>query len=326
MTLLPKGWRDYFLNLSSLVVRSPYVFGMPTFVFIETGTYCNLRCPACRTGNGNLKRPKGNMALNDFKRVVDQVKKYVNTISLYFMGEPFLNPDIYGMIRYANDNGIFTTTCTNGELLEPQRLIESGLNEIWFQIGGLTEVSHSLYRVGGKLNKVKENIVKLTTLRKKLNKDIEMVIGLIVMKHNEKSLKEFGSFCRDLDVDEGVKIIPRLYTIDQAERFLPEDKRFNRYDLEGIRRKSILKPLRHLPNGCFWLWFCTEITWEGNIIPCCEDEEAEFVMGNIFQEDLRSIWNNGRYIEFRRKILNGQKDIPICRYCLGLPPPLLNKI
>lgn len=324
MALLPKGWRDYGLSLISAIFRTPVVWGMPTSIFIETSNYCNLRCPVCRTGSGNLKRPKGNMSFNNFRKIVDQVQGYVNTASLYFMGEPFLNPEIYKIISYARDNGIFTTICTNGELLEPERVVRSGLNEIWFQIGGLTDKTHSLYRIGGDFNKIKQNIIEMNAVRKRLKSQIKMVIGLIVMKHNENELKDFNGFCEDLNVDKGIKIIPRIYNVGHAEMFLPKSKEFNKYDLGRIQRGVESMLVRRLPNRCMWLWFCTEITWDGNVVPCCEDEEARFVMGNVFKEDLSSIWNNKSYKDFRRRILSNQSDIAICRNCLGLPAPLLN--
>ncbi len=144
------------------------------------------------------------------------------------------------------------------------------------------------------------------------------------MKHNENELPGFNSFCRALQVDQGIKIIPRIYDSAQAERFLPTSRRFNRYDLERVGKEGLVKEIRPLPNRCMWLWFCAEITWDGNVVPCCEDEEAEFVMGNVFQEDLSAIWNNKSYLDFRRRILSNQKGISICRKCLGLPVPLLH--
>ena len=39
------------------------------------------------------------------------------------------------MIRYAKDCGIpFVNSCTNGDAVNPEKLIESGIDEISFQI------------------------------------------------------------------------------------------------------------------------------------------------------------------------------------------------
>lgn len=312
------------LSFISVMLRSPVVWGRPTTLFIETSNYCNLKCPVCRTGSNNLVRPKGNMSFENFKIIIDQVKNYTNTTALYFMGEPFLNPDIYKIISYAKKAGIFTTLCTNGELLEPNKVLTSGLDEIWFQVSGLTKESHTNYRVGSNFDKMMENLTGLNTLREELNGKLRIVVGFIVMKHNEHQLKDFDELCKKLKVDEGVKITPRVYSLDHAGEFLPKKRKFNRYELEEFRDKKVLALLRRFRNDCKWLWFCTEITWNGDVLPCCEDEEANFVMGNIFKEDLASIWNNDKYKEFRKKILKKQKDVFICSRCLGMSLPLLN--
>ncbi len=324
MAMFPKGWLDYLLSLASALSRSSNVWGMPTSLFIETSNYCNLKCPVCRTGNQSLKRPKGNMSFDNFKIIVNQIKSHVNTMALYFMGEPFLNPDIYKIIKYASENRIFTTICTNGELLDSNKVIESGLNEIWFQVGGLNNETHNQYRVGSDLGKIRENIITLNSLRRILKKELRIVIGLIVMKHNENQLKDFNNFWRNLQVDEGIEIMPRIYNYAHAKIFLPQNKKFNKYFLSETQDMEMPTVIRKLKNSCMWLWFCAEITWDGNVLPCCEDEEAQFIMGNVFKENLKTIWNNKKYKEFRRCILNSQNKIFICRSCLGMHSPLLN--
>jgi radical SAM protein with 4Fe4S-binding SPASM domain len=63
------------------------------------------------------------------------------------------------------------------------------------------------------------------------------------------------------------------------------------------------------------LFFNPIITWDGKIIPCCFDKDAEFVMGDLNNESFKSIWNGQRYNEFRKKILTGRNKIDICRNC-----------
>ena len=98
----PKGLLNFFLSTFSLITRSTYVFGKPVHITIEPTTACNLRCPVCETGSGILKRPKGEMSLENFKKIIDKIAPHTNTILFYYMGEPFLNGDAYEMIRYTN--------------------------------------------------------------------------------------------------------------------------------------------------------------------------------------------------------------------------------
>ncbi len=58
------------------------------------------------------------------------------------------------------------------------------------------------------------------------------------------------------------------------------------------------------------------INWKGDVLLCCQDFYGEYVMGNVHDNSLLEIWNNQRFIEYRRKLSAGnRKMIPICKYC-----------
>jgi pyrroloquinoline quinone biosynthesis protein E len=69
---------------------------------------------------------------------------------------------------------------------------------------------------------------------------------------------------------------------------------------------------------CPWPWTSAFISASGDVVPCCIIADPETVsMGNIFEEDFRSIWNSPAYRELRRRIRSG--DLPgYCRNCYGL--------
>ena len=74
------------------------LWGRPVFLSVEPTSLCNLRCPECPSGTGELNRSGGSMDLNLFKSVIDPVKNETLGLLLYFQGEPFLNRDIHPMI------------------------------------------------------------------------------------------------------------------------------------------------------------------------------------------------------------------------------------
>jgi radical SAM protein with 4Fe4S-binding SPASM domain len=96
-----------------------------------------------------------------------------------------------------------------------------------------------------------------------------------------------------------------------AGKWMPDDMRFRRYKESDGR--YIIKS--SLPDRCMRLFFNPVITWDGKVIPCCFDKDAEYVMGDLNNESFISIWNGQRYTEFRKKILTGRKKIDICRNC-----------
>lgn len=320
----PKGWLEFLLSLLSYGLRSSHVLGRPVHITIEPANICNLQCPVCETGTGQLKRPKGQISLTRFKQFIEQVHKHTNTILFYFMGEPFLNKEAYEMIAVARAHRIFVTTCTNGEFIQPARLIGTGLNEISFQIGGLTQGTHSIYRVGSDLEKIKMNIKALAAEKKKHNSPIpKIVLGFIVMKHNEQELPALDSFARELGVDEVQVISPCVRTIAQAQQFLPEDRKYWFYD-ENKLKQGVLVPAV-AAEKCPWIYFSTTILWNGDVVPCCRDAQGEMVMGNIFSEDFGKIWNGDKYRVFRKRIIKQPADVAICHLCSGYGFPTLTK-
>jgi MoaA/NifB/PqqE/SkfB family radical SAM enzyme len=63
-------------------------------------------------------------------------------------GEPFLNKDLFSMIRYAKDKGIKIITSTNGHFFENvDKLLDTGLDVLIFALNGVDkETSGNLPR------------------------------------------------------------------------------------------------------------------------------------------------------------------------------------
>jgi len=319
----PKGWLNLIFNQLSALVGLTYVPALPVHITIEPTNLCDQKCPVCETGAGILNRPRGMMSLENFKKIIDKIYPHTNTIMFYFMGEPFLNKDAYEMIKYAKSKDIFITCCTNGNFVDGKKLIDSEIDEVSFQIGGATQETHQIYRVNGSLEKILTNI-KLAVKRKKETKaKTEIVLGFIIMRHNEYQIADFWELVKELEVDRGEVISPCVRDFEQGKIFLTKDKKYWLYDKNAFEKEGILKPKDPLKNSCWWIWHSLVITWDGNIVPCCRDPKAQYIMGNILKEDLKDIWNNKKYRVFRRQILTNQKQVPICELCTGFGLPYL---
>jgi len=319
----PKGFSDYCLSIFSALIKSRTDLCLPVHITIEPTNICNLRCPICETGAGVLKRTKGMMSLADFKLVIDKISRFSNSIFFYYMGEPFLNPGSYAMIRYAKDKGLYVNSCTNGHFLDADKLISSGLDEISIQIGGISQETHEIYRVGSNLSEILTNVKKLVAQKKHLGKNNpKIILGFIVMKHNEAEVKGFLSLAKEIGVDEARILNPCVRNIEQGVNFLPIDKRYWIYDQESFGKGELI-PENAPKNRCNWIYVSSVILFNGDVAPCCRDADADFVMGNLFLEDFSNIWNNKKYRDFRKKIAHSQKDLPICKLCSGFKIPSL---
>src|SRR5688500_14922933 len=72
----PRKAANVLLVESERIRRETKLRGKPYYYFIDPCNVCNLRCPLCPTGNGDIDRPRGMMKLNDFKVILDKISPY----------------------------------------------------------------------------------------------------------------------------------------------------------------------------------------------------------------------------------------------------------
>jgi len=309
------------------MIGSTKVFGQPISITIEPTNICNLRCPVCETGANILGRRPQIMAYDEFVKIIDKVGPGANHVMFYYMGEPFLNKEIYRMIRYARDMGLYTMTCTNGDVVDPESLYDSGINLISFQIGGITQETHSLYRVNSDLARVLDNVsryLEIIRLRGRKPGEHQVEMGFIVMRHNEGEIETFLKMARAMGVDRENIISPCVRTTQQGRDFLPQSDAYWIYERERFEQEGCLLPKRNYPrNSCPWLHYAMTIQVNGDVVPCCRDPQGHHIVGNLLEQSLEEIWNGPKFREFRQGVLGNQKEVGICRLCPGEGPPRL---
>lgn len=319
----PKGWSSLLYN--SVMAKAKLVGPLmpPVHLSIEPTNACNLKCPVCETGNGSMERPVGLLDLDRYRNLIDQVAPHTAVLMFYFMGEPFLNKRAYEMIRYARQKNIHVETCTNGDFVDARGVVYSDVNDISFQLGGMTQETHEVYRVRGKLDRVQANLIELIEERRRNpGSSVKVNVGFVVMKHNEHEVPEFLRWAKEIGVDRANVIDPCVRSVAEGEELLPSDKRYWFYDEDAFAR-GVLKP-KHLPdNECTWIWNSVMVNWDGSVVPCCRDPNGHHVLGNAFETPLSKIWNGDAMRDFRRRIVTDQGKVDICRLCSGYGVPQL---
>ena len=102
----------------------------PKNIIVEPIAGCNVVCSACPCDI--LKRPYGLMKFSTFRNVVD--KTHPTKIGLYFMGEPFLNPEIFRIVLNKID-ATPSETVHIGDSVEADMYgaRDSGITGIWIK-------------------------------------------------------------------------------------------------------------------------------------------------------------------------------------------------
>ena len=320
----PRGWKDYLLNGFSCVMGSGRALGLPVHVTIEPATVCNLKCPVCETGANCLGRLGKLMTLEEYRTILGALPGSVGAMMLYFMGETFLNPDAYEMISIAQERGISVETCTNGDFVDPERLVHSGIDRISFQMDGASAATHGTYRIGSDFERVEANLRRTLEIRNaKGLKKPTVTAGLIVMRHNVHEIDTFRKKALNEWGVDGVDIIsPCVRNYEQGIEMIPDDDSFWLYDKKAFEEEHALRPRYSLPwYGCSWLYFSLTVQVNGDVVPCCRDPKGEYVLGNVFRQPVEEIWNSKQIRRLRRDIRK-KKTPPLCNLCsgFGVPP------
>jgi len=300
----------YSYMVSSLTGR-PVTKGMPLAIGAELTNHCNLRCPECSSGSGMMTRPKGFMSTALFDKLISELGPYLYNINLYFQGEPMLHAGFFHLLeRCANLN---TVVSTNGHFLSEdnaEKLAISGLKQLVISLDGMDQQTYSSYRVNGDFEEVTRGIRNVSEAVKRNSSPMKIILQFLVNLNNEHQIAEARKFAGEVNAILKLKSM-QIINKDDFVKWLPSEKRFSRYD-----NKCNSYTLKNsYPDRCARLWFNPVITWDGKVLPCCFDKNADHVMGDLNEDTFRGIWTGPKYRIFRKSVLSGRRMNDICRNC-----------
>ncbi|MBI3551257.1 MAG: SPASM domain-containing protein [Elusimicrobia bacterium] len=320
-------------NLALIFVQHQFlknskVVGYPLRMVIEPTNVCNLSCPLCPAARDLHDHKRGMMSLDDFKKIIDEVGAYLYEIDLFDFGESLLNPKIYDMIRYAADRNIRTNLSSNLNVVDVDRLVESGLSRLIASVDGTSQETYKQYRVHGDYDKVMGHIKAIAAKKKALGtSEPELVWRFIVMEQNRHQVPEMYRLAEELGMK--VDLLPmRLNTsIDKEVEQDSAELRSKWLPMVDMLRRDnykAKKPPRVGPDTCLFLWNQLTITWSGIVTPCCAIFDAEAHNFGHVREDggVLAVWNGDAYQRARKMVrlmdpdLEKDKKFDMCAGCI----------
>lgn len=311
-------------NYFYLIARNPKPNGYPSILMIEPTNFCNLKCPLCPSGNNTLLRKRGFMDFDNYRKIIDELGDYLINLTLWNYGEPFLNKSIYEMIEYAKRKRIFVRVSTNGHFFNNKenidKLIKTGLDNLIVSLDGASQKTFMIYRKKGNFDEVINNMKLVVKEKRKLNSKLPFIeLQFIVMKQNEHEIPKMKMLAKDIGVDKltlktvNITMGAKEKDIKERKGYIPDLTEFSRYyDNNGkVIRKKIIR------NKCTRLWLSSVINWDGSVNPCCYDSLGKYNLGNAFEKGFKSVWEDKKYVNFRKTIIKNKKNIPICYDCPG---------
>ena len=301
----------------SQLTGKPIQWGYPISISFEPTTSCNLRCPECPSGLRAFTRPTGMLENTFFRQTIDEMHKELLYLIFYFQGEPYLNPAFLDMVRYASDKRIYTATSTNAHYLtkeNAQRTVSSGLDRLIISIDGTTQEVYQQYRKGGHLEKVLQGARNIVEAKKGARSSTPLVIfQFLVVKPNEHQIDEVKALAKEIGVDAVWFKTAQVYDYENDPNgLITTIDKYSRYKKD---RNGKYFPKNKLANRCWRLWHANVITWDGLVVPCCFDKDAQHQLGDLRSMSFRETWRNAKYKSFRKSLINGRKNIDICSNC-----------
>ncbi|MCY9547094.1 radical SAM/SPASM domain-containing protein [Lysinibacillus xylanilyticus] len=283
---------------------------MRTFkkVYIEITSVCNLACSFCPP----TARAKGLIKVEQFNKILDEIRPHTKYIYLHVKGEPLLHPRIDQLLDAAHEKGFKVNITTNGTLIKKNRekiLGKPALRQINFSL-------HSFDGHEGSENREKylEDILDFV----RASRDYSTIISYrlwnlqkdhvtdIAARRNRETLDILeNEYNLDYRIEEkvqpgkGVKIASNIY--------LNQDHEF--------KWPSLLEPEDEGKGFCHALRSQAAILVDGTVVPCCLDGEGVINLGNVNEKSFTDIVQGERANNIVDGFSRREAVEELCRKC-----------
>jgi radical SAM protein with 4Fe4S-binding SPASM domain len=245
-----------------------------------------------------MERSLGNMDLELFKHIIEQISGQQQYVALHHFGESLVHTGLAKAIEIAGRNGLDTGLSCNPPSLHPElsaRLLAAGISNIVLSLDSLNAATYRDIRgPAAQLARADTNIRELIKLRNKGGYRTFITLQMINMHCNKTEADSFLQYCRDLSVDRGVVI--RMGRWDFDDDYVTELGEFTSVGYDAY---------------CARPWNSVVVLWDGRVVPCCHDYDGIVVIGDLRRQSLEEVWNSAEAAQFRKS----NQDYKLCRQC-----------
>lgn len=332
------------LHSGLTVLRKPQVVrALPLHFQLEPARGCNLKCRMCQVPGYPPSHWK-NMSLAQFRHIFDQIKP--TNVALSGSGEPFLNPELLDIVRYAKSGGASVLSTTNFTLCSNKidDIVRSGLDLIKVSLDATTPQTFEKIRGLDRFDLIVRDLERLQEAKKRLNSatpflrlqfvlqsdNLGEVEGMPELAHRLRADSVYFQPLETLLVSDRKEELTRGVEFDALKRRLESvrdrAKALGLSTNAGVLVRSLPSYFRKYEPGvpaeppkrvCLLPWFSMYITVDGDVRPCCSFGDGEtLVLGNLFKQSFAEIWNGPEYRALRRQSVERKLGYAVCRNCI----------
>lgn len=303
----------------------PALLGMKISALIDTTDGCNLRCSFCSRKNSKIEM----MSSADFSILVDRIRPYVDTVQLCCAWEYSIAPNAHEIVRLlGNCRFNKSTIYTNGQILPDQlalSIVEARINNLVFSIGESKKETYEKLRLGGKFERILENIAKVRDLKLRMGVQAPLLCAnLTVINSNLGELPDFVDLAhrlgiaeirgRHLILNEGLEMNDEVIrdTVLANAILDSSEQKARGYDMEfNIPRYGDTLTCK----DCRAPWTQLYIGSNGDVSVCPRIHKY-VVIGNILKQDMQQILTSPAILSLQQQMQERRFTNPVCGICV----------
>ncbi len=312
-------YKEYKRNWKK-AAKGEYLSDFPLNIEVEPTYYCNLKCPFCPRFVAHGERQDKHMKKEIWGHIIEECSKNnLPSMQMDHEAESLMNPKFFEYLEDTKKAGILETWLhSNGNMVNEKnarKLIQGGLKRINFSIDAFKKETYDKLRVGGKYEKVINNVLNFLKIKEELNASyLRVRVSFLEQKENFLEKKEFFNFWSK---QKGINTITFQKYLD-CEPFEKEDEDINLSEKELEKKYKDEKPF-----FCGAPWETPIIQEDGKIAPCgmpIREHNKDFFLGDINKGDtISGCWNGDKMNKLRAKHKNNEwYKVNMCRVCVKI--------
>lgn len=315
------------LWISQFAMQKKSMVPLPEKVIIELANTCNLDCPMCRVGQFGIDLSRV-LPLADFRNIIAQLKG-IKVIRLNGLGESTLVPEFDRYLDVLFEKGITVELISNGsgkQVYYESILQNNGVVLISWDAAE-KEVFERLRRPA-KWEAYTGKLISLAGFASDTNCSDRLSLLYTLQKHNISQVKKLVTKCDIWSIKNIIVNVVKLSNTNWIQEHITEirNELVEASCLAQEKGISLLIPssmdgteleiagsVKTSSCHCTMPWEETVIRWNGDVQVC--NMFNPYTYGNIFINDLETIWNNS-FASLFRKYINTDKKHPYCQGCV----------
>ena len=314
----------------------------PVHVHLEVTEVCNFVCNFCAFHNP-VKRAdlpnfdftgKRRLEFNRLLQLVDELAAAeTQAIAFTGAGEQLLYPNLYKVLAKIRKNKIQFAVTSNLALPISDELIEELSHAQWIRWSlnaGQAETYQFLHNPKGNepekaFQLAQINARRLIAARQRNQTQLQLNASFVVSTDNKADIRQAAEIAQNAGVD-GIAFRPDTSLerqeaqnayVDETQQAISQTKNELETDqfkvhISETRLTDVMR-FHDLKLICYYSNHTSYIAANGDVYPCCYTRsDVRYVIGNINQQDFRTLWASAHRQGFFKKLL--LKKCPSCPY------------